>query len=82
MFSNPIPASEATTVEALREEYWGLPQATITGIVCAECSTIVRRNSDDPTAVIRHATVDHVRFCCSQIAAMDLEHRQEMAVGA
>lgn len=65
MTRTAIPASQARTIDQLDtgSVYPELPDATLTGPVCGSCSQHARRVEDDRRIQVRHATVEHVRYC-------------------
>lgn len=61
----------ATSVDQLNRQYYTFPEATVTGVVCGECT-------DNLEVVTRHASVAHVRVCWSTGMEAAAEHRAEL----
>jgi hypothetical protein len=85
MTRTAIPASQARPIDQLegRGAYAELPDATLTGIVCGSCTQHARRAEWDAGQVkirdvIRHATVEHVRYCFGVNYDAEAEARAEM----
>jgi hypothetical protein len=69
---NVIPLAQARPVEVLREGYYEGPDYTDAGVVCAGCS-------QHYTGQVRHASVEHVRYCFALAAEMEAEAAAEHA---
>lgn len=93
MIRTAIPASQARTIDQLDTgaPYPELPDATLTGPVCGGCSQRARRIEWEAGRIrtrdaIRHATVEHVRYCfgvnydaqAEMRAEVEAERRTEM----
>jgi hypothetical protein len=72
-----IPAEVAQTIEELAaEDLFATVDRTLTGPVCGDCSDFAR--AYEPGTVVRHASVDHVRFCWRLREDLAEQTRQEM----
>jgi bacterioferritin-associated ferredoxin len=79
MTRTAIPASQARSIDQLDGEgaYAELPEITTTGPVCGSCSQHARRVEDDRRIQVRHATVEHVRYCFGVNYDAEAEMRAE-----
>lgn len=68
---NVIPIAQARPVEALREGYYEGPDYTDAGVVCGGCS-------QHYTGQVRHASVEHVRYCFALAAEIAAESAAEL----
>lgn len=80
MTRTAIPASQARAIDQLEGDgaYAELPEITLTGPVCGSCTQHARRVEDDRQIQVRHATVEHVRYCFGVNYDAEAEARAEM----
>jgi hypothetical protein len=80
MTRTAIPANQARSIDQLDGEgaYAELPEITLTGPVCGSCSQRERRVEGDRRIQVRHATVEHVRYCFGVNYDAEAEARAEM----
>jgi len=71
----------AATARPIDEiEYYRLPERTADGVRCGSCSDTERGYGvTGPDAIVRHATVAHVRHCWAIQQEWEAEHRAEIA---
>lgn len=75
----PIATFAATPVDLLSGYcYFSGPEATLSGIVCGQCSDCFR-TEDGKRLIVRHASVEHVRACYDTSARIEAESAGEIA---
>lgn len=69
--SNVIPVAQARSIAVLEDLYYEGPDFTETGVVCADCSRHY-------TGQVRHASIEHVRYCNELRQQIEAETKAEL----
>lgn len=71
-----VTAAQARTVAQLDELTYESPEPTLDGVTCGLCTSTARRLGDP---AVKHASVEHVRYCYTQHTDWAAEAAAEQA---